>query len=134
MRNRSTVGRTIEEILIPYADCIAWEDFGSAGSPCYDPYDFSSVAEEEEQAYTLAAVQLKMKKGSKIHADLARAVAKQTGNKFVTYPWLRDAVSRLLAGTTYDELLAMSKLSRLVKAGMKAKGVNQIQSIREVLS
>ncbi len=134
MRNRSTVGRTIEEILIPYADCIAWEELGSAGSPCYDPYDFASAAEETEAAATLATVQIEMRKGGRRHAELAKEVAKQTGNKFVTYPWLRDAVSRLLAGTTYDELLAMSKLSRLVKAGMKAKGVDQIQSIREVLS
>ncbi len=134
MRDRIAVGRTIDEILIPFADCVAWADFGSAGSHCYDPYDFSSASEEEEAAYTLAAVQLEMKKYSKRHTDLAKEVAKHTGNDFVTYPWLRDAVSRLLTGSTYDELLLMSKLSRLVRAGMKAKGLIEIHSIEEALS
>lgn len=134
MRNRIDVTKTIDDILIPYADCICWEDFGSAGNPCYNPNDFSSAAEEEETACTLAAVQLEMGKYGKKHKELAKKVAKQTGNKYVTYPWLRDAVSRLLAGTTYDELLSMSRLSRAVKAGMQAKGLTEIHSIDEALS
>lgn len=131
MRNRIDVAKTIDDILIPYADCICWEDYGSEGSPCYDPNDYASVAEEEEAAYTLSAVQLEMNKYGIRHTDLAKKVAKQTGNKYVTYPWLRDAVSRLLAGTTYDELLSMSRLSRAVKAGMQAKGLTEIHSIEE---
>lgn len=134
MRNRIDVRKTIDEVLIPYAECIAWEDFGPKGNPCYDPYDFASAAEEEEAAYTLAAVQLEMKKNSTRHTDLATEVAKQTGNKYVTYPWLRDAVSRLLAGSTYDDLLFISRQSRAVRAGMKAKGLTKIHSIEEALS
>ncbi len=134
MRNRIDVAKTIDDILIPYADCICWEDYGSAGSPCYNPNYFSSAAEEEEAACTLAAVQLEMGKYGKRHKELAKKVAKQTGNKYVTYPWLRDAVSRLLACTKYDALLSMSRLSRAVKAGMQAKGLTEIHSIDEALS
>ncbi len=134
MRNKDDVSKTIDDVLIPYADCICWEDYGSAGSPCYDPNDYSSDAEEEEAACTLAAVQLELKKHSKRHTTLAKEVAKQTGNTFVTYPWLRDAVSRLLAGTTYDELISMAKLSRAVRAGMKAKDLKEIHSLDEALS
>ncbi len=134
MRDRIDVARTIDDILIPYADCIAWEDYGPEGNPCFDPYDFASDTEEEEAAYTLAAVELEMGKYSRRHKDLAKKVAKQTGNEYVTYPWLRDAVGRLLAGTTYDELLSMSRLSMAVKAGMQAKGLKEIHSIEEALS
>lgn len=86
MRNRIDVRKSIDDILIPYADCICWEDFGSAGNPCYNPNDFSSAAEEEETAFTLAAVQLEMRKYGNKHKELAKKVAKQTGNKYVTYP------------------------------------------------
>mgnify|MGYP004453098027 CR=1 FL=1 len=134
MRDRTEVAKTIDEILIPYVDCIAWKDFGAAGSPCYDPNDFSSSGEEEEAAYTLAAVQLEMEKYGTRHTNLAAKVAEQTGDKYVTYPWLRDAVSRILSGTTYDELLPMFQLSRAVKAGMQAKGLKEIHSIAEALS
>ena len=134
MVNRTDVAKTIDNILIPYADCIGWAYFGSAGGPCYDPYDFDSAAEEEEAAYTLAAVQLELMKNSARHIALAKKVAEQTGNNYVTYPWLRDAVSRLLAGNTYDELLAMSKLSRAVRTGMQAKGLTEIRSIEEALN
>jgi hypothetical protein len=134
MRNRTVVARTIDEILIPYADCVAWGDYGPKGNLCWNPYDYESVAEEEEAAYTLAAVELEMGKYSKRHKDLAKKVAKQTGNEYVTYPWLRDAVSRLLAGTTYEELLLMSRLSMAVKVGMQAKGLKEIHSIEEALS
>lgn len=30
----------IEKLLIPYVDCIAWEEFGEKGGPCYDPNQF----------------------------------------------------------------------------------------------
>ena len=122
MRSRDEVGKTIDEILIPFAECIAWKDFGPEGTPCYDPTEFTSAYEEEEAAYTLATV------------ELAKKVAVQTGNKYVTFPWLRDAVSRLLADSTYEELMSMTRLSRAVKAGMKAKGLNEIHSIEEILS
>lgn len=102
MRDRTEVARTIDEILIPYVECFSWGDFGSSGNPCYDPNDFPTPAEEEEAAYTLAAVQLEMEKYGTRHTDLAKKVATQTGNEYVTYPWLRDAVSRLLADTTYE--------------------------------
>ncbi len=131
MRNRSEVARTIDDILLVYADCIAWKDYGAAGSPCYDPYDFASPAEGEEAAYTLAAVELEMGKNSSRYNDLAAKVAKQTGNKWVTYPWLRDATCRILAGSTYNELLSMAKLSRAVKDGMKKKGLSSIKSIAD---
>ena len=134
MRDRTEVARTIDEILIPYVECFSWGDFGSSGNPCYDPNDFPTPAEEEEAAYTLAAAQLEMEKYGTRHTDLAKKVATQTGNEYVTYPWLRDAVSRLLADTTYDELLSMSQLSRAVKAGMQAKGLKEIHSIAEALS
>lgn len=130
MRNIIDVARTIDDILIPYAECVAWEDYGPKGNPCWDPYDYASIAEEEEAAYTLAAVELEMGKYGNRHKDLARKVAKQTGNKWVTYPWLRDAVSRLLAGSTYNELLSMAKLSRAVKDGMKKRGLTSIDQLQ----
>ncbi|MCQ4022491.1 MULTISPECIES: hypothetical protein [unclassified Ruminococcus] len=134
MRNRNEVARCIIEILIPYADCFAWGDFGAAGNPCYDPYNWSSPAEEEEEAYTLAAVQLELKKNGQRHIDLAEKVANNTGNDYVTYPYLRDAVSRILASSTYDELLTQVKFSRMIKNMMKSKGLTTISSIEEVLS
>ena len=134
MRNRNEVKRTIDNILTPYADYIAWKDFGPEGNSCYNPYYFASAAEEEEAAYTLAAVELELKKNSKRHTDLAEKVAKQTGNTYVTYPWIRDAVSRMLANSTYDELWSMVSLSSAVRAGMKAKGLKEIHSIAEALS
>ncbi len=133
MRDRDDVRTTIDNILIPYADCFGWECYGPKGSSCYDPNNFASTADEEEAAYTLSAVTLELKKNSKRHVDLAEKVAKQTGNKYVTYPWLRDAVSRLLSGSTYDDLMSMSQLSRAVKAGMQAKGLSEIHSIAEAL-
>lgn len=132
MRDRTLVGRTIDHIVIPFADCIAWEDFGPKGNPCYDPYAFASAAEEEEAAYTLAAVQLEIRKYGTRHIELAKKVAKQTGNEYVTYPWLRDAVSRLLAGTTYADLLFMCRQSRAVRARMQAKGLREIHSLAEL--
>ncbi len=134
MRDRNEVGKTIDNILIPYADCFGWECFGSKGSPCYDPDNYDSIAEEEEAAYTLAAVALELKKHSKRHTDLAEKIAQKTGNNYVTYPWLRDAVSRLLSSSTYDELMSMSQLSRTVRFGMQAKGLTKIHSITEALS
>ena len=48
MRNRIDVAMAIDYILLPYADCFAWEDYGPKGNPCWDPYDYASEAEEEE--------------------------------------------------------------------------------------
>ena len=133
MRNRSEVGRTIDNVLLPYDDCFAWLDYGPAGNPCYDPNSFSSVAEEEEASYTLAAVNLEMKRNSNRYTKLAEKVAAQTGNKYVTYPWLRDTVARILSESSYEELLAMARLSRTVQEGMKKKGLKQLTSIKEAL-
>ena len=134
MRNKMEVAYCIDKILIPYADCFAWPDFGAAGNPCYDPYDWDSPEEEEEEAYTLAAVQLVMKKNGVRHNKLAKAVAKSTSNDYVTYPYLRDAVSRILSPTNYDELLWQVKLSQVIKDAMKAKGLTEIHSISEAFS
>lgn len=135
MRDRTEVARTIDEILIPYVECFSWGDFGSSGNPCYDPNDFPTPAEEEEAAYTLAAVQLEMEKYGTRHTDLAKKVAAQTKNQYVTYPWLRDAVARLLSSTNYEKLWSMVVLSRKVRWGMKIKGLTQINinSVKEVL-
>lgn len=134
MTDRKEVAKTIDEVVIPYVDCFAWEDFGSSGNPCYNPNAFASPAQAKDFAYTLAAVQLEMRKNGLRHTGLAGKVAAQTGNKYVTYPWLRDAVSRILSGTTYDELLTMAQFARAVKAGMQARGLKEIHSITEALS
>ena len=135
MRDRFEVGRAIDKILIPYADCFAGEELGAAGSSCYDPNDFASAVEKVEAACTLAAVQLEMEKYGTRHTDLAKKVAAQTKNQYVTYPWLRDAVARLLSSTNYEKLWSMVVLSRKVRWGMKIKGLTQINinSVKEVL-
>ena len=133
MTDRLEIAKALDNILLPYAQCISWKHFGAAGSPCYDPNDFASSAEREEAASPLAAVQLKRKKKGARHTKLAKKVATQTGDEYVTYPWLRDAVSRILTATTYDDLLSMAKLSRAVKDGMKAKGLTEVHSIHEAL-
>ncbi len=120
MKSRAEIRACIRGVLIPYFDCIAWEDFSDAGNSCYDPYAFASKEEEEETVLTLAAVLLEMPKYSRIHAELARKVADMLGNKWVTYPWLVKAVSRIIAGATYPELLSMAMRSRKVRDGMKA--------------
>lgn len=49
MRNRIDVRKSIDDILIPYADCICWEDFGSAGNPCYNPMIFHLLPRKKKQ-------------------------------------------------------------------------------------
>ncbi len=134
MKSRAEVRAAIRCILIPYSDCIAWEDFGDAGNPCYDPYTFSSPSEANEAAITIAAVMLEIPKYSQIHNDLAHRVANELENKWVTYDWLIKAVARILTGATFDQLLSMAMLSRKVKDGMKAKGITQVKSIEEALN
>lgn len=116
----TAVKQAIENILIPYADCIAWEDMGDKGNPCYDPYHFDSPGEQQEAAYTVAAVLLAAPKGSRLHLELAKKIAQLLGNEYITYPWYVKAVSRVLAGNTYSQLLSMARLACTVKAGIKA--------------
>ena len=132
MRNRDEVRKAIDRVLIPYVDCIAWLDFAN-GNPCYNPNFFASAAEEEEAAYTLAAVELELKNSTR-HTTLSKKVAQQTGNQYVTYPWLRDTVTKILCSTSYDDLMAIAQLSRKVRTCMQAKGVTEIHSIADVLS
>lgn len=110
--DRRDIGIALDTILIPMADSFCWTEFGSAGGPCFDPNHYSTPAAEINMAVTLAGVQIEMRKFSDRHIALAKQVAKNTGNRYVTYPFLRDAVSRLLAGTTLDNLLFMVNLSR----------------------
>lgn len=134
MKDRMEVARAIDILILPNPDCICWCDLGAGGSACYDPDHYASDAEKEEEAFTLAAVHLEMAKNSSRHKKLAKAVAGQLGKKYVTYPFLRDAVCRLLSGTSYKDLLAMVRLSRLVRDRMKAKGLTEIHSLEEAFS
>lgn len=118
MTDATEVRQAIENILLPYADCIAWEDMGDNGNPCYDPYHFDSPGEQQEAAKTVAAVLLAAPKGSRLHLSLAQKIAEILGNKYITYPWFVKAVSRVLAGNTYSQLLSMARLSRLVRSGI----------------
>ncbi|MEF9961135.1 MAG: hypothetical protein RR755_00655 [Erysipelotrichaceae bacterium] len=135
MKETFDVNRCIQDVLIPYAECIAWGDFSDKGNPCYDPYVFDSPADEEDAALTYAAVLITMAKGSDEHIILAKKVARILGNQYVTYDWLAKAVGRVLSGSTYtyDELLSMSLLSKKVRDGMKAKGLTEIHSIQAAL-
>lgn len=133
MKEKFDVNRCIQNVLIPYAECIAWGDFSDEGNPCYDPYVFDSLADEEDAALTRATVFITIPKGSKEHICLAKKVARILGIKYVTYDWLAKAVGRVLSGSTYDELLSMSLLSKKVKDGMKVKGLTEIHSIQAAL-
>lgn len=83
---------------------VRWEDFGDRGSPTYKPYNFATKADEIEEAQTLAAVRIAMPKFSDLHRTLAKSVADDVGCRWVTYPWLTQAASRILSGTTYEEI------------------------------
>ena len=77
---------------------------------------------------------LAIPKNGSTHKTLAKKIADQLGNNWITYDWLIKAVGRLLSGTSYRELYLMAILSRKVKNGMKAKGLKQINSLQEALN
>ena len=127
--NVQSVERIIDDILIGYCDSIAWQDFGANGSPCFDP----DVYNLQEAANIAAAVQLVMPKYSERHRILANEVAHQLGARYVTYPWLRDAVCRIIQGSEYNQLMDFANFSKLVRMGMQAKGLEHIESVADVL-
>lgn len=102
--------------LTAHAGSVAWEDFGDAGNPCYDPCRFDTEKEREMDALTLAAVKVELQKGSKLHHKLAGLVAAALGNKYVSYDWLIKAVTRILNGTTIHGLHEMLVLSENIRA------------------
>lgn len=134
MKSISEVNASIINILIPYCDCFVWSELSDKGNPCYDPYNFATKGEKYEAAFTLAAVMLAIPKNGSTHKTLAKKIADQLGNNWITYDWLIKAVGRLLSGTSYRELYLMAILSRKVKNGMKAKGLKQINSLQEALN
>lgn len=134
MVNRIEVSNSIDKVLLPFSDCIAWEDMSDRGNPCFNPYNFASSDEEVEAAYTFVAVFLEIPKGSERHRNLAKKVADQLGKEWITYDYLIKIVSRLLARTSFKELLFMAMLSRKVKNEMKSKGLKHINSMKEALN
>lgn len=114
MRSKEEVAKTIKEIIIPYCDCFAWNEFSDRGGPCYAPDKFDSKAEEEEAAYTRAASLPAMSKFGELHTELSDKAADCLQNKYVTYDWLVNATARLLTSTSYEELFSIAKLSREV--------------------
>lgn len=134
MQNVQEVVDCIQNLLIPYVSNLCWEDFSDEGNACYNPFVFDSKEEEIDLAMTRAAVQIAMPYGSKTHHMLGQKVAKLLKTKWVTYDWLAKAISRILSGSTYQELEQMIQLSNLVRSRMKEKGLTQIKSIEEVLT
>ena len=123
----------IEKLLIPYVDCIAWEEFGEKGGPCYNPNQFMNSRDASNVAFTMALVSLAMPKGGVNHDKLAKKVAEKLDLNYVWYDWLVKAVGRILSGTNYSDLEQMLLLSNKVKQGMKKKGLSLITSIEEVI-
>lgn len=104
------------QMLIRHHACIAWEEFSDNGNPCVDPYVFDTKIEREEDALMHAAVKVVLQKGSANHIRLAELVARDLGNKYVTYDWLTKTASRVLGVTSLSELRKMIELSTTVKA------------------
>lgn len=117
------VKEIIEDILIPYTESFAWKDFGDKGSACYAPMSFSSLAEKSEFDYLLGVTYSAMAYGSSIHHALGRNVAKVLEARFITYWWLAKAVTRVVSGATYNELLRAAKISALLRRKLKQKGL-----------
>lgn len=120
------------QILINYHDCFGWNEFGDKGNACYNPFEYSSQAECDEEALWLAAVKSTMKKNSYTHQLLAELVAKDIGCAWVTYDWLCKSMSRIFNGQSMDALIDMCRLSKDVKTKMKEKGITRINSLEEV--
>ena len=133
MKSLSEVCEAINNVIIPYCDCIAWSDFSDTGSCCFNPYKFESKEEEIEADFTHAFVMLAIPKGGDIHLTLAKEIANLLGNKYITYDWCIKAIARVLLRTTADELLSIAILSRKIKDKMKSKGISHINSLQEVL-
>jgi len=134
MNSVSEAKRCITNLLIPHAECFAWNDFGNRGNPCYKPYDFSNPQEAFDVAASEMVVTLAMPKGSPEHIQLGSRIADLLDCQYVTYDWLKKIVGRLLSGTNYQDLKEMTMLSMAVKKGMAQKGLVQISSIQEALS
>lgn len=120
------------QILINYHDCLGWNEFGDKGNACYNPFEYSSQAECDEEALWLAAVKSTMKKNSYTHKLLAELVAKDIGCAWVTYDWLCKSMSRIFNGQSMDALINMCCLSKNVKIRMKENGITSINSLEEV--
>lgn len=84
------------QMIIPYCDCLAWEDFSDRGNPCYNPLLFENETDIKEDALWHAAVKAAMPHGSDMHSVLASKVATVLNNKWVTYDWLIKALSRVI--------------------------------------
>lgn len=121
------------ELLERYHECIAWEDYSDRGNQCWNPYAFDTSNDREQDALWHAAVKVALAKGSATHIRLSELVAGYLENKYVTYDWLIKAVSRVLKGSSLDELREILILSEKVRAEMKAKGLNSIESLEQVL-
>ena len=115
-------------------DLVEWEDMTNKGNPCYDPFDLT----EDERAKEIlikAAVELIISRNSDTHAFFSSKIAAILGNKWITYPWLIQALSRLLSGIdSYQELSDMINIVRTVKEAMKKRGLTQINTIEEAFA
>lgn len=63
------------QILIRHHSCIAWEEYGDNGNPCWDPYVFETSHDREQDALWHAAVKAALAKGSATHIRLAELIA-----------------------------------------------------------
>ena len=121
------------KLLKRYHECIAWEDYSDRGNSCWKPYRFETSEDREQDALWHAAVKVALAKGSETHIRLSELAAGDLGNKYVTYDWLIKAVARVLKGENLNELHEMLILSKKVQAEMKAKGLDKIESLDQVL-
>ena len=71
----------------------AFETFGDAGNPCYDPYKNDDL---EVVNVLIGAIRTQMPKGSLRHQKLSQGVAADIHNTWVTYDWLCKACARVL--------------------------------------
>lgn len=120
-------------LILNNAECFAWNDFKDRGSNCIDWFNLS-VDEKKEYLITKANVELLMPKKSQLFYDMERSIAEITGNKWVTYDWTVKAVARAISFCNFREFYEMLTLSRMVKMGMKKRGLKQINSLSEAFA
>jgi hypothetical protein len=118
MRELNEVRKTVL-LLSAYPENIAWSEFGDRGNACAGPFKLENEEELLEDALALAAVKISMPKGSMLHLNLARSVAKTLDCKWVTYDWLIKIVGRIVACGSLKDFIEMLTLSIAVKSGMK---------------
>ncbi len=117
---RNDVKDVIDRILIPYFDCFDWKEF-SKNKPMFEISHNKLDSDKAEIAETTGSVMLEMERGSIRATILGKKLAGEFNVKYVTYPYLVKMVTRVLAGSTVDEIEEMAKLSNYVQAKINTR-------------